>query len=469
MSSNKMKRLVIVLAVFLLLAIGGYLIADHIIGQKEQKAADEKASLNLFSFDPNSIDKVTLDTVEGNFKMEVVDSVWTITETDYPHEFILNNAYVTTVCSYMSGLVADTKFDIGDADLANYGLADPVVLTCSAGNTDYTLYVGNATPTQEYFYAMLPNNDTVFGIPYDYGVLFYGDTSFMKTPYMIPYTEVEIEEIALERSGKTVFDLVQADRIWTAGKEMPEVKINSAKVNSMLTSMTRVQVENFIGLAAEGTDPAAYELDKPYATLTYRTTDGNTHIIDFAPHDVNDGIVHVYFRNEGEVVTMTQGNIAFLNTELYELMNQQILPININETASLDVTVDDISFRMEMDAANGSYIFDGTDVGQLTSNTLSTFMSLFDTVSLMSFDTVDLEAEVDVTAEPDAVFHYTLLDGTETELSLIAIDDTSYWALVDGEYTGMTVRRRALSSATGVLTFHERMVDAITEAESSAS
>ena len=469
MSSKTMKRMVIILAALLVCAIAGYLIADGILKKQEQAVADEEASMHLFSFDPNSIDKVTLDTKEGHFQMEIVDSTWAITDSDYPHEFVLNSAYVSTVCSYLSELTALTKFESAEASLADYGLEDPVVLTCSAGGTDYVLHVGNATPTREYFYAMVPGNDTVFGIDYEYGSVFYGDTSYLKSPYMLNYYDVDIAEMLLEREGEIVFDLVQKDHIWTMQAPLENGNIDSAQVNSMLSSLVRIRVEGFVGLTSEGISLKNYGLDKPYASLTVRSTDGSETIVDFAPYDVNDGTVYVLFRNEQEVATMMQGDANFINTKLSELMNENIMQVDFNQTAAVDAVVDDLTFHMEMDAASETYSIDGIDISTMGKEVSSEFRAVFDTMSNLKFEELDLTSEVDVTAEPAVVFHYTMQDGTERELSLIEAEDSLYFALVDGEYTGMTVRRRSLSGSTGVLTFHERLMDAIADAQADES
>lgn len=468
MSSKTMKRMILLLAVILVFAVAGYLITDTVMKKKEQAAADEEASMHLFSFDSNSIDRVTLDTKEGHFQMEIVDSEWTITDTNYPYEFVLNSAYVSTVCSYLCELTALTKFDNTKASLADYGLEDPVVLTCSAGDTDYTLHIGNATPTQEYFYAMVPGNDTVYGIDFEYGTVFYGDTAYLKSPYMLNYYDVEIAEIALEREGEVIFDLRQ-EETWTMDAPLENGNIDSAQVNSLVTTLVRLQLDSFVGLTSEGFSTADFGLDNPYATLTVRSHDGSETIIDFAQHDANDGILYILYRNEQEIAAMAQSTANFIHTELAELMNENIMQVDYTLTASVDAVVDDLTFRMEMDAASGTYSFDGIDISSMGSDVSSEFRAVFDTMSNLKFEALDLETEVDVTAEPAVVFHYTMQDGTEKELSLIEAEDSLYWALVDGEYTGMTVRRRSLSGSTGVLTFHERMMDAIADAQSDAS
>jgi hypothetical protein len=117
-----------------------------------------------------------------------------------------------------------------------------------------------------------------------------------------------------------------------------------------------------------------------------------------------------------------------------------------------------------MDHENGVYTFDDIDISDME-DVLSTSKSLFNTVSNLEYEELVLDAQPDIDGEPDAVFRYTLLDGTETELSLYSIDDTTYWAFVDGSFTHMTVRRRSLSSNSGVLNFYEKVTDALADAE----
>ncbi len=65
--------------------------------------------------------------------------------------------------------------------------------------------------------------------------------------------------------------------------------------------------------------------------------------------------------------------------------------------------------------------------------------------------------------EPACTFRYTLDDDTQRELTLVPIDDVTYWAYVDGRCVGMTVRRNALSGTSGVLNFLEKLTDSLDE------
>ncbi len=459
MSSKKMRIITIGTVLLLVLALVGYFAADFFIGQKEKAEADEAASLQLFNFEAGSIDKVVFDTDEGFFQIEMVDSVWAITEQDYPHEFILNSSYISIVCSYLSHLTADRKFDTEGKSLNDYGLETPSVLTCYAGDTTYTLEVGQPSATQEYFYVKKPDNDTVYGISFEYGSVLSGDTSMLKSPYLINAMDNEIESIRLT-SGKDVnFDMVRAEVGWELLAPLPDAVPNIPKVGSMLTALVRFKVDSFVTIADETTDLAQFGLDKPAHTLTVTTLDGTTTTIHFADYSETDTFLYLIYEESGQIATLSTTTAAFLNTSVTELLNEEVMYVSYADTAAVDAIADDISFHMDIDFANGQFAFEGEDIDALGSEAISNFKYLFDSMSNLKYETIDPDAVIPEDAEPALVFHYTMTDGSEQELSLIAIDESTYWAMVNGKYTGQIVRRRAVSGNTGVLTFYEKLTD----------
>ncbi len=459
MSTKKMRIMVVGLIGLLLLATGGYLLADFIIGQKEQAAYEETASLVLFSFDSDTIDKVTIDSEEGHFLIEQGADTWLLTETDYPHDFILNTSYISTVCSYMSELTAEKKFDTKDQDLAAYGLDTPSILTCYAGSTAYTLEIGQPSATQEYFYVKKPDDDTIYGISFEYGALLSGDTSYLKSTYLLSFSETTVSEVTLERDGETAFDFILENGQWQMLAPLPEASINSAQVKSFLTSLVRFELDSFIMIADDSTDLSKFGLDNPRFTLNITQTDGTETTIHFADYSEQDGSVYLIYEDSRQIATLSTSIASFLHTEASELLNEDILPVTMDQVTAVDATADDIAFHMDIDYANAQYSFDGTDITALGDDAISLFKSLFDTMANLSFESLDIDADVNTETEPTVRFCYTLTDGSQTELSLIPIDDITYWAMIDGEYTGMIVRRRSVSGNIGVLTFHEKMMD----------
>ncbi len=471
MSIKKMRWLVLILVGLLILSIGGYLIVDAVVKKKEAAEAAEAASLILFEFDSASICEVSVDGKEGKFVMKLgANGEWFITETDYSYQFSLNSSYLNTVCSYMGALTAEKKFNVDMNKLDTYGLADPIVLTCTdTAGKSYTLHVGNATATQEHFYVMVPGNDTVFGIAYETGALLTADTNYLKNSYMLSFYDVEIAELGMYRTGKEPLEMQLQDGKWMMESPLKDANISNAEVNTMLTSITRIELATYLERKTDNTDLSRYGLEDPMYTFIVKNTEGETITIHFSSLEFDDSYVYLLYEETGEIASLLKNSAGFLNMDVSEFLVSKIHAQNIASVSAVEATVDDITFTMEMDQANGQYTYNSIDVDALGEEAVTMFGYLFDTMSNVEYDSMDLEADPDLEQEPAIRFCYTLTDGTQTELALIAIDDTTYWAVVDGKYTGMIVRRRAISGNSGVLTYYEKMNDLMAELQESDS
>lgn len=462
MSSRKMLRFIIGMAVLLVLVVTVYLLVDSSKKKEEDAAQAELDSLQLFSFNSDNVNLITFETDEGNFRIEFVSGEWTLTETDYPYDLDLNPYYINSVCAYMCDLKASSKISVTPDRLDAYGLTEPTVLTCYEGSTPHTLYVGGPSATQECYYAMLPGDDTVYSISYESGRLLEGTTFYLRSHDLIPFHETKVTAYSIERSGLP--DLVlhmKDDAMWYMDEPLKGGNINSATVKSMLTNVTRIEVDGFV-TAEKGVDLSPYGLDHPDYTLTVGAEDEKDCVLLFAYAPEDNSKLYVLNKDTGLISVLSVSSAGFLNTAPEELMNDTLLSLNFQDASGVEAQVDDLTFTMTMDHEAGAYQLNDTDVAALGSSAVSTFKNLFDTMAKITYESLDPDADIPEDAEPACRFAFTLKNGSETELTLIQSgDENIYWALVDGSYTGCTIRRRSLTSNTGVLNFYERMTDLI--------
>ena len=464
MSSRKMRSAVIVMVILLIAGIGGYFLIDRAMTAKEQEAAEEAASLKLMSFDSDTITRVDYTIPEGYFRMENTAGQWELVETDYPHSFTLNTDFLITSVIYMSDLEAVKKIDADPDALDKYGLADPIVLTCTGAGGSYTLNIGKLSSTKEYYYVQLPGDQTVYGIDTEYGDVLSGGTSYLKSAYMIDSYDVDIDSVLLERRGDTVFSLEKRDYNWQMLAPLHEASVNNASVSTMLTALTRVEVERFVTETEDPAELAQYGLDKPAFRLSVHDTLDKTTVIEVAEYKEGDTEVYIYFPSNGQVATLTASAAAFVQAPTASVLIEEILPISMEDTAELQAKVDDIAYTISIDHAALSYSFNDTPIDTGNSTIMSNLQYLFQASSQIAFEDMELDAAPETSEEAPVSFRYGLSDGTVRTLALYPKDDVTYYAFVDGTYTGMTVRRRALSGDTGVLHFYEKLTDAIEEA-----
>ncbi len=462
MSSRKMLIAIIVMAVLLAVAAGGYFLVDRTKQQAEDAQQAELDALQLFAFNEEMVDAVTFDMEEGSFQIEAADSSWVLTETDYPHSLTLNSYYINSVVSYMANLTALQKFDIEENKLDAYGLDEPVIVTCRQGDTTYTLYVGDASVTEEYWYVMLPDDDTVYGIDYNEGAVLHGGIQYLRTRYILPFYEVNISALTLEKDNEVYIDMKQQNGQWHMDAPLKGANVNSAQVKSLLTTLTRIEADSFVAVIEDKAKLTDYALELPAYTLTVISS-GETYTLDFSVNPQDDSSMYVLQRETGLLSTLSTSSAGFLQMQPEEFLEKKLLDVPFANARSLEVQVDDTAFTLTMDAEKGEYQFNDTTIPVTDSNLTGLFQNLYDTVANLSYETLDLTAEIAENAKAACTFRFTAADGTETVLTLIQTeaDENLYYAVLNGDYTGMIVRRRSLTGSTGVLNFYEKFTDAL--------
>lgn len=463
MSSKKMRIALIAMLALLGLAGGSYALVDHLKNKEEQAASDEEASLHLFSFSSNDVTGVEITNPDGYFKIDSVGGVWTLSETDYPHTFTLNDYYLNVISASMSDLTALRKMDADPSQLSAYGLDAPVTVTCRAGDQTYTLYVGAASATKEYYYVMLPEDDTVYGIGYDDGEVLRGGIGYLRSAYMLGNSETDITEFSLDHNGSTAYDLYKDDAgQWQLRAPVTEVNVNTVQITSILTDLVRIEYESFEEVSTDQNALAKYGLDNPAYTFTVKT--GNTSkVLQFPEFDPNDAVIYVYEPETGSVGTIAMNDNAFLTGKWMYLLDEEVLRVPFADAAALDVTVDDMTFTMTIDRESQQYKLDNIDITAIGEDAAADFEYLYASVSKIAFEEIVEAPQLPEDPQPACTFRYTLTDGTERVLELVPIDDVTYWAYVDGRCLGMQVRRNALSGTSGVLNFLEKLTDTLAE------
>ncbi|MDE7120944.1 MAG: DUF4340 domain-containing protein, partial [Oscillospiraceae bacterium] len=283
-------------------------------------------------------------------------------------------------------------------------------------------------------------------------------------------SDVDITSVKLERDSGIVFDLLREENTWEMAEPLPDAQVHSANINSYLTSVTRTEVENFVKVVENTNDLVEYHLDNPAYILTVKTNTGETITIDFAPFDSSDKSVYLVIEESGQIASLSVNNTGFLQTQPAELLSDKVFSPNFEDVSRLDIQVDDLQCSMIMDHEEKTYLLDDLDLSGQEQSILNLYQALFQTVSNISYDSLDLEnpdsetdSEIDSATVPTVLFTYTMLDESVQEVSLIPIDDTYYQAYINGNYSHKIVRRRSLSGSTGVLTYYEKMMDALAE------
>ena len=296
----------------------------------------------------------------------------------------------------MSNLTALKKLKVSTEDMAGYGFQTSYPLTCYAGSTAYTIYLGNASATEEYYYIMVPDDSTVYAIDFDKGEIMKGGLSYLQDPYMINWLNVNIDYVKLTNKNDIIFEIEKDDSDkWQMAEPLKHSPLNAANINSMLTAVTRLQIDSFIKFTETPQDLIDYHLDNPAYQFALRTSTGETLTIDFAPFKKDDTSVYLVYEESGQIASMTVSAVSFLQTKASEIMTDKIYSPEITEISALDVTVDDLHFTMTMNHdENKAYfqsdsIADEIEISGNTDEIQKTYHQLFLSVSDTNYDRLE--------------------------------------------------------------------------------
>ena len=188
-----MKK-VIIAAVALLIVAGGsfgaFLVVKNKSDKETEKQVSELADNVLFSFDSDSITEINFDCPDGQYKAVVNDDGdWKLDN----REFSLDQTYMDALLTLVSDFTAETNY--GEADSSKksmYGLENPSeTITLSDGTNNYKIYVGNISPTNDYYYIMVEGKNKVYTVDSIQGSVLKASRLMIKSKDLIPYKDID--------------------------------------------------------------------------------------------------------------------------------------------------------------------------------------------------------------------------------------------------------------------------------------
>lgn len=458
-----MKKIIIAVAVLAVLGAGSitaFLLVKNNQDEK-QRAETELANENiLFQFDSDNVTEVDFNCPDGEFIAELNGENWLFTNTD---EISPNQDYIINVISYMCDLSAEKSFgSADDADLSKYGLDSPITVTCRTPEQDYTIYMGDPTPTNEAFYCMVEGKDKIYSIDYSYGSVLYANKELLKTKYLIGYADSEITGFELIRDGKTIYQTsLDENNIWHLDGEYSYLQLDSTKISSMISVLTRLKAEEFI--EADLTDYSKYGFDKPYAQMKISGNDGKTHSLLFSKYGEDNTYIYVMIEDSKQVSKYYTVDIEYIENTIMDVIVNQIYSTYISTVNTLDIYYGDEEIHFELDYDNSKYSLNGEDISDCGENVINNLYSMYSALSDLKFSEIDKNAEI--SGEPEVTVEYHLDENIDTILEFIPKDDDSYWLKINDTYTGFIISKSNVSGDYSFMYWYRKLVTAIEESK----
>lgn len=452
-----MKKVIISVVALLIVAggsFGAFLAVKNKSDKETKQQASELADNVLFSFDDESIKEINFECPDGQYKAVVNDDGdWKLESG----EFALDQTYIDALLTLVSDFTAETNY--GEADSSKksmYGLENPSeTITLSDGTNNYKIYVGNISPTNDYYYIMVEGKDKVYTVDSVHGSVLKASRLMIKSKELIPYKNNEIKQITVKKDGKTVYDLTfdTESSTWSLPKEYSNLPFDQTAVTSMLTTVTRLEAQQLLEENLD--DLSKYDFDKPVAEVTVKGIDGTEqNILVSDKTDENKTYSYALIEDTNQVQMYYFSDLDFVDNKPIDFLPDSTTVATMYDVTGFDLTFGDINDSFTMDIANNILKVNGKEADIKNSENSTAFQNFYNALSILIF------TETDVDASPDnselllsAVFHVN--DGTNIKIDLVDAGNDKCYVFKDDVYTGGLIDMSRITGKTSVRSFYD--------------
>lgn len=435
-----MKKAIIAIVALLAAAgvsIGAFLAVKSKSDEQTKQEESKLADYVLFDFEADAINKIEISCPDGDYTIELIDDEWKLTEQTGT-AFDLNVTTVQGIVTFMSYLQAKESYGaVNEETKARYGLENPYVVTLSGDTQPYTLYLGNQSPTGEYYYGYTDTKQNVYAIPTSIINSILTSRLGLKNDDLVTYDYADIKEIELVRDGERVYSLTydSENMMWLLPDEYEMLTVNQTKVNTILTLIIRLTAEQM--LPEDENDINNYGFDKPIAEFYVRANDGTERKLLFSRYG-QDADTYTYVYNEAvkQVQMFYTYDVDFIEYDIADFVMQNVECANFYSVKDIKITSEEFNGEFKVNTQEDTAEYNGQTIDLSNANVLSYFENFFNTFAYFEIE------EIDVMAEPqlsDTIFtaEFTDVNEKNKKVDFIKSDNSDLcYIFVNEEYTG---------------------------------
>lgn len=467
----KQFKWIIILAVTAVLLVGGFIAVDLIMKDKEEKAKIGGPK-TLFSFDGNTTTRITIENEDGFFRFDwdETDATWKLVSDD---PFAINIYAISTVCNYFCMLNTEKTVAFDCKDTSVFGFDHPVTLkvytTQTGEDHPYILYVGDSTPTYDAYYAMVEGSNDVYTIDYNSGSVFCLAKDTLKNIYMFDTFSTQVTYLKLERDNQTVMELQRDEESLWQMHQPRSFPVNSSEISTMIDTLVRAEYASFV--EENPKDFAKYGLDKPKQKLWlkgyFRSSEMSEEFWFGDPISDNADETKLYGYAVGakQVFTIYRADVFYIFKDAKDYILPYVVSYNISDVDKITIDLGDLydlHSTLDVNYAEGKATYQLDDKAPSTDSEdlQMLYNNFYRSVMGVQFYELELDA-VPPETDPAASFTFDMTDGTRHVLNYISKEENVFYAVLDGNYTGMTIRLNQFTGGTGIRMVYDTLAAAL--------
>ncbi|HHV30255.1 DUF4340 domain-containing protein [Acetivibrio mesophilus] len=455
----KLYRNIIILVVAFLVLIGAYFVVKPMLSVEEE----EYKSIEVYKLDKDQAVELTVKNNEDIFAFKKNDTEWELVSGG---DFDINQVQIDSIVSNMCDLYAYKLVEEKPKSLEKYGLENPVVVTVkfSDGSTA-EIEVGNETPTRTGYYIREKSKDAVYTIALYAGNILKANENSIRNRFILDVTTQEVTEFAVTREGKQSFKALKSnDKGWQLVEPI-EAGINMVRLNTALDALVRAEVVDYIEKDVK--DLAKYGLDNPSYVVEAAT---ESQRVTLLIGDVKENHSESYgmFKGSNEVFTLNPGSLGFLDTPALEMTDGIIYAPYIYTVNDAEINIDGKTIKLKIEEVKAEtetevdkeykFYVDGIDVeAKKGEEAVAKFRNYYASLIGVMASAIEPEAEPAGDAEISIIYNLNTEPGKVT-VEFIPRDEKTYYAMRNGQYTGIVVRKDAFDAEDGPRKVYENLM-----------
>ncbi|MGN1411265.1 MAG: DUF4340 domain-containing protein [Oscillospiraceae bacterium] len=419
----------------------------------EKKAEEETISFGageFLSFDASSIKEFSLSVDGETYELQSQNGTdWNFTDNNNK----VNYSNIIYAIDTLSTLNTTKRIEENTQDLTKYGLDNPITISCSDGSNTYQLQIGNPSPTGESYYIKSVDNNDVYTISSDDGIMLHLGKDDLKYRYITDSYVSAVNKIVYKKGTETIFHCEKQDNnTWQLIEPITNLSINLAKISNIADLLIRADVVDFITENPTQEELKQYGLDNPLYTIELADDDEDRTV--YFGNSPEDNIIYAQFQDTKEVVTFYIGELGIIDSGIEVILDNAIYSDNKREISNVSISYNgtDTSIGLSYDENDRKYRYyqNGSDVTDTEVG--SKLSSIVDASLNIPLYKVDFSAEP--IGEPTFTITYTRTTEPNTvTLKFIPTDEEAkyYYVLLNDTYQGSIVRDRYLKSENSLL------------------
>lgn len=465
----KLFRNAIILSAVLVIIAGAFILMNILDKDTVVKNTTEPDDLNdryvsVFETARDDIEEMTIETADVKYVIKQKDGKFEVT---YPEGMNYDGTLVFNTMENVANLTAEKVFDVSEADLAKYGLGKkvPTLSLKMKDGTEKILELGDQVPNQLLAYAKLKGANKVYAIGGDFAASFKTVSKlYYKQRKIYTPKKEDLYEIKLERSGRNAFVLEkQSGDKWNITSPVTG-NIKDPKLQTILTYFSTVAATYFVD--ENCTDLSKYGLDKPSYVAEVKSKTGNMKLI-LGKEKTAAEEIYAKVENSGDVFVLGLASLDFLDIGLDDLLESFICVPDIKDVTGITVNMDgqttNCVLQLDPDGNKDKdkFTVNGKDASGKDENGEFYFRAYYKALIGLMFTDLDLDAKPSA-GKPEITIEYRLNKSPGTyKVELVPRDANSYYAMLDGVYTGKIVFKRDLDDVEGIRAGYKKLMESI--------